>query len=82
MDPGDAEAVAKAISFTETGLRVELPAGPTPAKRPRPKDWNTDWDVLVGDEDDVGESFHKGKKGGALNFDTPKNMNEANNNKK
>ena len=76
MDPGDAEAVAKAASSTETGLRVELPAGPTPAKRQRPKYWNTEWDVLVGDEDDVGEAFHKGKKGGALNFESNKNNKE------
>ena len=60
MDSGAADAAAKAASSTETGLQVELLAKPTPTKRPRPA-WNPEWDVLVGDEDDFGESLHKGK---------------------
>ena len=75
MDSGGADAAAKAASSTETGPQVELPAKPTPTKRPRPA-WNPEWDVSMGDEDDFGESLHKAKKGKVLNFESDKNKKE------
>ena len=75
MDSGGADAAAKAASSTETGLQIELPARPTPLKRPMPA-WNPDWNVAMGDEDDFGESLHKAKKGKVFNFESDKNTKE------